>query len=167
MPMPLDLKRLKEMPSTSGLMSRLAYAKLKNAGIELAPLLKKAKLNAAQIDDRKARLSVQSQVRFLELAADALRDALLAFPMALEFDVREVGLLYSVVASSDTIGDALQRMVRCSRIVNEGVSLEYVVRIDSLAVLFEHVGVPRHLDRQQIEFWMTALVRECRELTGQ
>jgi len=165
--MPPDLKRLKEVPSTNGLMSRLAYAKLKKAGIELAPLLKKAKLNAAQIDDRKGRVSVQGQIRFLELAADALRDALLGFHMALEFDVREVGLLYYVVASSDTIGDALQRMVRCSQVVNEGVSLEYVVRIDSLAVLFEYVGVPRHSDRQQIEFWITALVRECRELTRQ
>ena len=165
--MPPDLKRLKEVPSTNGLMSRLAYAKLKKAGIELAPLLKKAKLNVAQIDDRKGRVSVQGQIRFLELAADALRDALLGFHMALEFDVREVGLLYYVVASSDTIGDALQRMVRCSQVVNEGVSLEYVVRIDSLAVLFEYVGVPRHSDRQQIEFWMTALLRECRELTRQ
>jgi DNA-binding CsgD family transcriptional regulator len=31
---------------------------------------------------------------------------------------------------------------------------------------FAYVGVSRHLDRHQIEFWMVALVRMCRELTG-
>src|SRR5262249_55582502 len=28
-----------------------------------------------------------------------------------------------------------------------------------------YVGVPRRLDRQQIEFWVTALLRVCREIT--
>ena len=31
---------------------------------------------------------------------------------------------------------------------------------------FHYVGVSRHLDQHQMEFWMTALVRICRQLTG-
>jgi AraC-like DNA-binding protein len=33
-------------------------------------------------------------------------------------------------------------------------------------MVFSYVGVPRHIDRQQMEFSMTALVRVCRRLTG-
>ena len=33
--------------------------------------------------------------------------------------------------------------------------------------LFEYVGVPRKSERHQIEFWITALVRICRQLAGQ
>jgi hypothetical protein len=33
-------------------------------------------------------------------------------------------------------------------------------------VAVEYVGVARHSDRHQIEFWLTALVRTCRHLTG-
>jgi AraC-like DNA-binding protein len=163
--MPVDLKRLATVPSSAGLISRLAYARLKQAGIEMAPLLRKAELSADQIDDRKARLSVQSQITFLELAADALRDDLLGFHMARDFEVREIGLLHYVTASSDTIGDALQRGVRYCRTVSEGVSLGCVERTDSLVVSIEYLAM-RHLDRQQIEFWVTALIRECRSLSG-
>jgi AraC-like DNA-binding protein len=35
-----------------------------------------------------------------------------------------------------------------------------------VSVLLYYVGVSRHLDRHQIEFWMTLLVRACRQLTG-
>jgi hypothetical protein len=77
--MPVDPKRFWKMPSSDGLVSRLAYARLKQAGIKVALLLKKAKLTVEQIGDRKARLAVQSQIRFLMLAADALHDGLLGF----------------------------------------------------------------------------------------
>src|SRR5207342_2338810 len=30
----------------------------------------------------------------------------------------------------------------------------------------DYVGVSRHPDRHQIEFWITVLVRTCRQLTG-
>jgi AraC-like DNA-binding protein len=164
--MPVDLKRFGKIPSSGGLISRLAFARLKQAGIEVTPLLKEAKLTAEEVNDRKARLSVQSQISFVELAADALHDDVLGFHMARDFDVREIGLLHYVAASSDTIGDALQRIVRYSRCVSEGVPLGRAELSDSLVVSFKYVGVPRHLDRQQIEFWVTTVVRECRGLSG-
>src|SRR5262249_54022453 len=71
-----------------------------------------------------------------------------------------------IAASSETIGDALPRMVRYSRCVNEGVSLGCAEERGSIVVSFGYVGVPRHSDRQQIEFWVAAVVRACRQLTG-
>jgi AraC-like DNA-binding protein len=35
-----------------------------------------------------------------------------------------------------------------------------------VGIKFDYVGVGRHLDRHQIEFFMTLLVRLCRQLTG-
>ncbi len=102
----------------------LAYAYARRAGIELAPLLKKAGLTDPQIKDRSARLVVHHQIQFLNLAANALRDDSLGFHLAQQLpDLRELGLLFYVAASSETLGDALQRTARYSSIVNEGSSV--------------------------------------------
>src|SRR5258705_2499143 len=69
------------------------------------------------------------------------------------------------MASSESLIDALQRGARYSSIINEGVAQKCTNGSD-LSVLLYYVGVSRHLDRHQIEFWMTALVRACRQLTG-
>ena len=60
------------MPSASGGIARLVYARLLENGIPAAPLLSKAGLSVEQIDDRSVRLRVRSQIRFLQLGADAL-----------------------------------------------------------------------------------------------
>ncbi len=128
--------------------------------------MKKAGLTDQQIKDRGARLPVRYQIQFLNLAANALRDDSLGFHLAQQLrDLRELGLLFYVAASSETLGDALQRTARYSSIVNEGLSLKYIDGED-IRMVFEYVGVPRHSDRHQIEFLMTALIRSCRQLTG-
>jgi hypothetical protein len=150
-------------PAPRGGLTRLAYAHAKEAEIELEPLLKKAGLTLYQIEDPSVRLKVRDQISFLNLAAAALQDDLLGFHLA--FDPREIGLLYYVLASSEMMSDALQRAARYSSIVNEGIALKYIDRAD-VSILFDYVGVGRHLDRHQIEFLVTALFRVCRQLTG-
>ena len=117
--------RIDSMPSASGGIARLVYARLREHGIPATPLLSKAGLSVEQIDDRNARLKVRSQIRFLELAADALRDDLLGFHLARDYDLREIGLLYYVLASSEVLNDALHKAARYSGITNEGVSLKF------------------------------------------
>ena len=159
-------KRFGTLPSAGGLLSRLACARIRKAGIELRPLLDSAGLTGRQIDDRRARLNVQNQIRFLNLAADALRDEFLGFHLVQDFDLREAGLLYYVSASSETLGDAFRRVERYSTITNEGISLKYLDGKDT-AIVFDYVDVARHSDRHQIEGWMAALVRMCRHLTSE
>ena len=159
-------KRFGTLPSATGGLARLAYARARAAGIELEPLLKNAGLTNRQIEDRGARLNVQDQIRFLNLAADALRDEFLGFHLAQDFELGEVGLLYYVLASSERLCDALQRAQRYSVVANEGISVKYREGKD-LAIIFDYVGVPRHSDRHQIEFWIATLVRICRQLTNQ
>jgi Arabinose-binding domain of AraC transcription regulator, N-term len=84
------------MPSATGGISRLVCERIRESGIQLAPLLSRAGLTVEQIDNHSARLKVESQIRFLELAAEALQDDCLGFHLARDFDLREIGLLYYV-----------------------------------------------------------------------
>jgi Arabinose-binding domain of AraC transcription regulator, N-term len=153
------------LPTASGAITRLAYAHAKQSGVELEPILKKAHLTLHDIENFDARLRVRDQIRFLDLVAVALQDDFLGFRLAQPADLREMGWLYYVAASSDIMGDALKRGARYSSIVNEGISLKYIENGD-VAVTIDYVGVSRHLDRHQMEFLMTTLVRLCRQLTG-
>jgi AraC-like DNA-binding protein len=160
-----DTKRLGTLPSATGFLARLAYARLIEAAVEPEPLLKKAGLTLLQIEDPRVRLRVQDQIRFLNLAATAIEDDLLGFHLAQAPDLREIGALYYILASSEFLSEALHRGVRYTSIVNEGISVTIIDGTD-VCLTFAYVGVGRHLDRHQIEFWMTALVRMCRQLTG-
>ncbi len=162
----VDTKRLGALPTAAGWVARLAYARARRAGIELNPLLKKAGLTDQQIKDRGARLPVHHQIQFLNLAANALRDDSLGFHLAQQLpDLRELGLLFYVAASSETLGDALQRTARYSSIVNEGLSLKCLEE-EEIRIAFDYVDIARHSDRHQMEFFMTVLIRLCRHLTG-
>jgi AraC-like DNA-binding protein len=159
------VKRFGTLPSAGGLLTRLACARARAAGIELDPLLRQAGLTCRQVEDDRLRISAQSQIKFLNIAANALRDEFLGVHLARDFDLREIGLLYYVLASSETLGDALRRAERYSTIANEGVSLKYLEGKD-IAIVFDYVGIARHSDRHQIEGWATALIRACRQLTN-
>jgi AraC-like DNA-binding protein len=159
-------KGLASIPLAQGGLSRLAIARLKSAGVPVAPLLKRAGLTPEAIADPQERLNVQSQIRLLDEAAIALKDDCLGFTLARDFDPREIGLLYYVMASSRTLGEALQRLARYSKVTNEALVFGYREG-NRLVTNLSYFGVPRHSDRHQIEFCMFAAIRICRLLTGQ
>ena len=161
-----SIKQLSRLPTASGGLSRLAANRLRRADIKLEPLLSCVGLTVQQIDDPEQRIDARRQIAFLETAAKALNDAFLGFNLAQEFDCRDLGLLYYVMASSDTLGDALKRASRYSRITNEGIVLEYLEAPHEPMVRLIYAGIPRHADRQQIEFCILAMVRVCRLLSG-
>jgi hypothetical protein len=84
---------LASIPMAGGGLSRLAIARLKSAGVPVAPLLRRAGLAPEVIADPEERLSVRSQVALLDEAAIALRDDCLGFTLARDFDPREIGNL--------------------------------------------------------------------------
>src|SRR5215510_6325506 len=65
---------LDSIPMAGGGLSRLAIARLKSAGVPVAPLLTRAGLTPEVIADPEERLSVRSQVALLDEAAIALKD---------------------------------------------------------------------------------------------
>ena len=162
-----DIKRFGALPSATGTVTRLACAQAKAAGVDIAPLLQKAGITQEQIDDASVRLDARDQIHFVNMAASALQDDFLGFHIAQLADLRELGLLYYDAASSETLGQALLQAARYASIVNEGVSLKYVNDDEGDRMIFHYVAVSRHLDRHQMEFISTILVRACRHLTGQ
>ena len=96
-------QRLRSIPSAAGGIARLACARLREHGKDIVPLLTKAGLTLEEANDPAIRLEVRAQIRFLDLAAEALEDDLLGFHLARSFDLREIGLLYYVIASSEQL----------------------------------------------------------------
>jgi len=152
-------------PNATGTLTRLAYARAKECGIDKKILLNQANLTIDQIRNAELRLDASNQINFLNLAATAVRDDLFGFHLAQPIDLRELGFLYYVAASSETLDDALLRLTRYSSIVNQGIALRHIegklIRIE-----LHYVGISRHLDRHQIEFFAAYLIRLCRQLTG-
>jgi len=150
---------------SSGLMSRLAYARAKQAGADIENILARSGLALNDISDASVPITAQKQIEFIELTAEAIGDSNFGFHLAQSFDLRTTGLLYYVAASAKNLGEALQRAARCSATVNDGIVL--AIRHDrSLHVSFKYNNLARYTDRQQIEFWITALVRLVRHLTN-
>src|SRR3954451_16489545 len=118
-------QELASIPTAQGGLTRLAIERLESAGMPVAPLLKRAGLTPELIANPEERLSVRSQIALLEEAAIALKDDWLGFTLARDFDPRELGLLNYVMASSQTLGDALERVSRYSQITNEALVVRY------------------------------------------
>lgn len=149
-----------------GGLARLAIARLKSAGVPVEPLLGRVGLTPEVVADPEERLIVRSQITLLDEAAIALKDDCIGFTMARDFDLREIGLLYYVMASSQTLGEALKRLARYSKVTNEALVFGYREG-NRLIVNLSYSGISRHSDRHQIEFCMFAVLRICRVLTGQ
>ncbi|MBB6411301.1 AraC family transcriptional regulator [Mesorhizobium sangaii] len=142
----------------------MASTELERRNIDPARLLARAGLSAAALD-RRDRISVVSQIEFLELAAHEVGDDFFGFSLAEKVDLRELSLLYYVAASSNQLGDALRRLERYICVGNEGL----VARIHTGTVCrvgLSYTGVPRHLDRHQMEFFTLVVLRLCRLLVG-
>ena len=111
------------LPTASGGIARAAYARALEARLEVGPLLKSSDLTTHQIKNSHARMPCNNQIKFLNLVADELSDPFLGIHLAEGIDLREMGLLYYVIASSETLGDALRRLARYSGINNEAIRI--------------------------------------------
>jgi AraC-like DNA-binding protein len=154
-------------PTAGGVIARLAVARLIANGVDPTPILRESHLSIDQIADPHARIAASSQIAVLNIAADVLRDDVLGFRLAQNFDGarrREAALFYFVLASSTTLGEALTRAERYSRVGNEGLIVQYFSK-DECCIRYKYDGVARHTDRHQIEFWVTAFARLCQRLT--
>ena len=153
------------IPSATGGIARLACARLRELGSDVAAVLAEVGARPEQVNDDAVRLEVPKQIRILELASEELQDGLLGFHLARDFDLREIGLVYYVIASSERLADALLNGKRYCTIMNEGVRLNVKLDDRAAAITLDYADVDRQADRHQIEFWLVTLVRICRQVT--
>jgi len=157
--------RFSSLATASGAIARAAYGRALEARLEVEPLLKSSSLTPQQIKNSQIRMPVKNQIQFLSLVAKELPDPFLGIHVAEGIELREMGLPYYVIASSETLGDALRRLARYSGLTNEGVRITCHEGKD-ITVKFEYVGVSRLSDHHQIECFVAILLRLCRLLTG-
>jgi AraC-like DNA-binding protein len=153
------------IPSATGGIARLACARLRELGKDVASILAKAGARPEQVSDDAIRLETRKQIRILEMAAEELQDGLLGFHLARNYDLREIGLVYYVIASSDRLADALLNVRRYCTIKDEGVRLNVKLDDRTVAIALDYADVDRRSDRHQMEFWLATLVRICRQVT--
>jgi AraC-like DNA-binding protein len=157
--------RFSSIPTASGAIARAAYALALEARLEVEPLLKSSSLTPQQIKNSKVRVLVKNQIKFLSLVATELPDPFLGIHLAENIELREMGFVYYVIASSETLGDALRRLARYSGITNEGIRIT-CHEGKEITIKFEYVSVSRLSDHHQIECFVAILLRLCRLLTG-
>jgi len=139
---------------------------LDQLGKDPTVILSKVGLTPEAARDPAIRLEVRTQIKLLELAAEEVDDEWLGFHLARSFDLREIGLVYYVMASSEQLADALRNAARYSQINNEGVCLRFRMQDGSAVIALDYVNVDRDADRHQMEFWLVTLVRICRQVTN-
>ena len=154
------------IPSATGGIARLACARLDEMGKDPTVILSKVGLTPEAARDPAVRLEVRTQIKLLELAAEEMQDEWLGFHLARSFDLREIGLVYYVIASSDQLADALRNAERYSQINNEGVRLRFRMQDGSAVIALDYVNVDRDAERHHMEFWLVTLVRICRQVTN-
>jgi AraC-like DNA-binding protein len=133
------------------------------AGLPAEQLLQEVGLTLQQISDPQCRIDVAAQVKLLQIAAEALNDDLFGFHLSRYLELRETGLIYYVLSSSGSFGEALGDAKRYSRLVNEGIELDF--NAERATIILSYVDVDRRSDRQHMELWLFSLVRMCRQLT--
>ena len=107
---PSQADRLSSIPSATGGIARLACARLREFGKDPAAILAQAGATAEQAFDDSIRLEVPKQIRILDLIAEELGDELLGFHLGRNFELREIGLVYYVIASSERLADAIRNV---------------------------------------------------------
>jgi AraC-like DNA-binding protein len=142
----------------------LGVALLERSGIDPAPLLQSAGLSAVALREGK-RVDVRCQIAFLEQLSRAVKDDWIGLTLAAGCDLRKLGLLYYVAASSHTLGEGLKRLERYARVGSEALALQ-VDRGKVCSIRTSYVGLERHRDRHQTEFLVLLAMRLCRHLAG-
>src|ERR1700743_1799388 len=148
---------LSSIPSSAGGLARLAWDRLRDTGIDPAPVMASAGLTAEEMQDSKRRLDTRAQVRVLELAAKELQDDCFGFHLARDFELGQIGLVYYVMASSEHLIDAVRNAARYCAINDEGVQLRVSLE-RTFTIGLEYLSIDRLSDRHHMEFWVVALI---------
>ena len=151
-------------PTGISLASRLALGYLQRKGINPASLLAMCGLSSVGLADRK-RISVISQIDFLNQVSRATKDEWIGLTLAANFDLRELGLLYYVAASSSRLGDALKRLERYVSVANEAL----IIRIEKGAayrVSLSYTECRDTLTATRLSFWRCCSCGSAADLSG-
>ena len=144
---------------TRGVAARETLRYLERNGIDAESLLAKAELSRHQLSQEGVGVSVASQCRFLELAAIETGNSLLGLHVAAEMDLRDIGLLFYLTASSATVADALEHLAQYVGTMNEAIVVEISRGKPETVVTVHHTPAFDEPRRQFSEFGTLEVLR--------
>jgi AraC-like DNA-binding protein len=151
---------------TRGIAARETLRYLDRKGINADQLVSTAELSRAQLTENPSGVSAVSQHRFLELAAAETDDPLLGLHVAAEMDLRELGLLFYLAASSATVGEALEQLAQYAATTTEEIRLEILPKEGETVLYFHRVLAVDQPVCQQSELAALGLIRALRKVTN-
>jgi len=151
---------------TRGIAARETLHYLDRNGIDADPLLAGAQLSRSQLSQDSGGISFASQQRFLELAAVETSDSLLGLHVAAGMDLRDAGILFYLAASSATVAEVLEHLVRYAGTTSEALRFEIARQKDETVLTERPVLASDEPRRQFSEFIALAVIRTLRRLTN-
>ncbi|HEY4472999.1 MAG TPA: AraC family transcriptional regulator ligand-binding domain-containing protein [Stellaceae bacterium] len=151
---------------TRGIAARETLYYLDRNGIDAGALLLRSELGRAQLTQDPGGVSAASQHRFLELAAIEMDDPLLGLHIAAAMDLREIGLLFYLTASSATVGEALEHLAQYAATTTEEIRLEISQKQNETLLVFHRALAIDEPCRQHSELITLAFNRVLHKLTN-
>ena len=135
-------------------------------GLDRAGLVRLAGLERIESQDPDARVPVSKQIALWHLIAQHAPDPGFGIRLGASLEVRKLGLVGYTMYYSSTLGQALRRLVRYSRVVNEALQLTLESSGPHVAL---SVSDPYDLGpglRYALESRLALVVSTAREITG-
>jgi len=134
-------------------------------GVPTSDLLKEAGLTAAQLADPDARIPLAAISRLWRATTSRLPEPALGLRLGADVCPREFGLVGYTMAFSRTLGSALNRFARYSRIVSDALVVHLESSDDATWVRLD-VQAALRAYRQAADARLAALLSVCRQLAG-
>lgn len=144
---------------------RLTVERLAQAGLSPEPLLREAGLADVATADLDLP-GAEDQAAFLNLAAEMLQDPSFGLHLGQDYDLRKLGLLFYLMGSSETVGEALSCFERFSSLDDPSIYGSYRISDIAVTVAVGSAEAGRCLDRHLAEFWLVSIARLVTELAA-
>jgi len=133
-------------------------------GLDRDVLMRDAGLIDAELDDPDSRIPIRKVWKLWHVAIERSGDPWLPLRVAASTSVRAYGLVGYTMSNSATIGQALKRLARYSRIVTEAVRVRYAEDESGAKIVVEGAAADVNASRSGSDFRQAFVIAAVREL---
>jgi AraC-like DNA-binding protein len=157
------------MPNRGTVLARFPLLLLERAeglGLERRVLLREAGLTQEELDDPDGRIHLKKSLTLWRTVLGAIDDPDLGLRLGATIKVQDIGLVGYTMLHSATLGDALRRLTRFSRILDEDYPPRIEISGPHAAYSFEVLPEQKAAMARLSDVDLAAHVAVMRELTG-
>lgn len=152
--------------TAAGGLARAIIAAAEKAGVAVEDALRELNFGRNTLEDPEGRVPASALFEVTQRLADASKDPLFGLHVAERFvDASTFGVLGFALRTSSTLGEAIDRVVRYSRVMNESTRIS-VARSETAATIFDGAQPPLAWPRHYAEMSMANFFVLARKWTG-